>query len=156
MGIPVTATDPAPNSDDLDYTLSGAVADSFTITSAGQIQVGAGTKLDFEDKTSYMVTVKAVDSFGESAAIRVTIMVTDVDEGPEIKGEATAEYAENGTGPVATYTAVDPEGTAVKWSLVGDDAGDFSLTAACLPSRSRPTEGPRRKRCPRVRSQRHQ
>ena len=27
------------------------------------------------------------------------------------------EYAENGTDPVATYTAVDPEGVAIKWSL---------------------------------------
>ena len=26
------------------------------------------------------------------------------------------EYAENGTDPVATYTAVDPEGVAIKWS----------------------------------------
>ena len=50
VGRPVTATDPAPNSDELDYTLEGADADSFTINSAGQIQVGAGTKLDFEDE----------------------------------------------------------------------------------------------------------
>ena len=26
-------------------------------------------------------------------------------------------YAENGTDPVATYTAVDPEGKAIIWSL---------------------------------------
>ena len=45
--------------------LSGADADSFTITALGQIQVGAGTKLDFETKTTYMVTVKAEDSFGD-------------------------------------------------------------------------------------------
>ena len=29
------------------------------------------------------------------------------------------EYAENGTDPVATYTAVDPEGAAIRWSLSG-------------------------------------
>ena len=57
-------------------------------------------------------------------------MVTPVDEEPEITGDTDAMYAENGTGPVATYTAVDPEMTAVKWSLkMGDtdypDAGDF-------------------------------
>ena len=28
----------------------------------------------------------------------------------------TIEYAENGTGAVATYTAVDPEGASVRWS----------------------------------------
>ena len=124
----------------MDYTLSGADADSFTITSDGQIQVGAGTKLDFEDKAkqTYMVTVKAEDSFGESATIMVTITVTDVDEEPEVMGEATAEYPENGTGPVATYTAVDPEGTAVKWSLLGVDAGDFSISGGVLAFKKSP------------------
>ena len=28
---------------------------------------------------------------------------------------------------MATYTATDPEGTAVKWGLSGVDAGDFSI-----------------------------
>ena len=38
-------------------------------------------------------------------------------------------YAENGTGPVATYTAEDPEGTAITWSLEGVDAADFEISA---------------------------
>ena len=138
VGSAVTATDPAPNSDELDYTLSGADADSFTINSDGQIQVGAGTKLDFETKTTYVVTVKAEDSFGESDTIMVTIMVTPVDEMPEIMGEATAEYAENGAGPVATYTATDPEMTAVKWTLSGVDAGDFSIDGGVLTFKKSP------------------
>ena len=37
----------------------------------------------------------------------------------QAQDDGTIEYAENGTGPVATYTATDPEGTAVKWSLAG-------------------------------------
>ena len=36
-------------------------------------------------------------------------------------------YAENGTGPVATYTAEDPEGTAITWSLSGTDEGVFDI-----------------------------
>ena len=36
-------------------------------------------------------------------------------------------YAENGMGPVATYTAEDPEGTAITWSLSGTDEGDFDI-----------------------------
>ena len=39
-------------------------------------------------------------------------------------------YAENGTGPVATYTAEDPEGTAITWTLEGDDAADFKISSA--------------------------
>ena len=146
VGSPVTATDPAPNSDELDYTLEGADADSFTIRATGQIEVGAGTELDYETKQTYTVTVRAADSFGESDTIMVTIMVTDVDEKPEIMGEATAEYAENGTDPVATYTAVDPEMTAVKWSLSGGDAGDFMIDNGVLrfaksPNYEKPTDG---------------
>ena len=37
-------------------------------------------------------------------------------------------YAENGTTPVASFSATDPEGAAIKWSLSGDDAGDFSIS----------------------------
>ena len=45
----------------------------------------------------------------------------------------TIEYAENGTGAVATYTAVDPEMTdIVSWSLGGDDAGDFMIDNGVL------------------------
>ena len=40
-------------------------------------------------------------------------------------------YPENGTGPVATYTAVDPEGADItSWTLGGDDAGDFRISSA--------------------------
>ena len=39
-------------------------------------------------------------------------------------------YAENGTGPVATYTAEDPEGTTITWTLEGNDAADFKISSA--------------------------
>ena len=41
-------------------------------------------------------------------------------------------YPENDTAPVATFTAVDPEGKAIVWSLAGDDAGDFSIVNGVL------------------------
>ena len=47
-------------------------------------------------------------------------------------------YAENGMGPVATYTAVDPEMTAVKWTLNGDDAGDFDIDGGVLTFKKSP------------------
>ena len=128
-GDPFAAIDP--NTDDmLTYTLGGPDASSFEVSSAaggteGQITVGAGTKLDYETKQTYTVTVIATDSFGASASIEVTITVTDENEGPAITGAAEAEYAENGEGQVAVFTAVDPEDMgAVVWSLGGDDADD--------------------------------
>ena len=59
----------------------------------GQIEVGAGTKLDYETKQTYMVTLTAEDSFGDSASIMVTITVTDVDEEPEIMRAPDANVA---------------------------------------------------------------
>ena len=137
-GGEVTATDPN-EGDQLTYTLGGPDASSFDIGSAedteGQITVGAGTKLDFETKPTYMVTVIATDSFGESASIDVTITVTDVNEGPEISlgglgisGKSSAEYPEHGTDPIDTYMASGPESDMAVWSLGGDDAGDFSIS----------------------------
>ena len=49
------------------------------------------------------------------------VTVTGADEGPDITGRDTISYAENGEGPVATFTAEDPEGvTPIKWSLATD------------------------------------
>ena len=50
----------------------------------------------------------------------------------------TIEYAENGTGAVATYTAVDPEGADVVWTLGGDDASDFKIDNGVLMFKSPP------------------
>ena len=135
-GDTVTAVD---TGDTLTYTLGGADASSFDIGSvdaaAGQITVRTGTKLDYETKQTYMVTVIATDSFGVSASINVTINVTDENEGPAIllgglaiSGQGNLEYAENGAGPVAAFTAVDPEnkGAAV-WSLKSVEDDNASL-----------------------------
>ena len=36
-------------------------------------------------------------------------------------------YAENGMGPVATYTAYDPEGQGIDWDVRGTDSALFSI-----------------------------
>ena len=42
-------------------------------------------------------------------------------------------YLENGTGAVATYTATDPEGTAISsWTLTGTDADAFTIEGGVL------------------------
>ena len=139
VGDPVKATDD--DDDVLTYSLSGgADKDAFGIVPAsGQITVGDDTKLDYETRTSYMVEVKAEDPFGMSDTVTVTITVTDVDEAPVLEGDAAVDgYAENGTGPVATYTAPDPEGGSVGWSLEGVDAGDFTIDGGVLRFKSGP------------------
>ena len=147
VGSPVTAKDPDPNEDPLVYTLSGADAVLFsvgdddatttTVDEGGQITVKSGTKLDFETRTTYMVTITATDSFSDSASIDVTIRVTDVDEAPKISegglaitGMMSVDYAENGTDAVATYDATGPESANASWTLDGDDAGEFEISSS--------------------------
>ena len=48
-------------------------------------------------------------------------------------------YAENGMGPVATYTAVDPDMTEiVSWSLDGTDKGVFNINDGLLTFKESP------------------
>ena len=67
-------------------------------------------------------------SGSESATLAVTVTVTDVDEDPVITGESAVNYAENGEGAVATYSASDPEDATVTLTLGGTDAASFSLS----------------------------
>ena len=133
---PVVATDTA-DADGTDdnsilYLLSGADAASFDIDSDGQITVGAGAMLDYEDKDTYMVTVTARDPEGLNSSVDVTIMVTDVNEAPEISGPSSEMHAENDDGVVAVFTAADPEMKDVTWSIpeAGDPDGAGELTTA--------------------------
>ena len=132
VGGPVTATDPnaAEVNDVVSYRLGGADASSFRIgLSDGQITVASGTKLDYETKDTYMVTVIATDSFGASSSIPVTITVTGENEGPEISGDNSIEYPEGEMRSVATFTATDPEDAGdIAWTLTGEDESDFEIS----------------------------
>ena len=156
VGSAVTAKDPDPNEDPLIYRLSGADAALFSVAGAGQITVKSGTKLDFETRTTYMVTLTATDSFNGAASIDVTITVTDVDEAPKITegglgigGSPSITRAEDATGPVATYTSTGPESASTRWALAGDDRGDFRISSA---GASLPLELPRTSRTRRTRT----
>ena len=147
VDTPVMAED-LNGEDLLTYTLSGPDMALFKITSdtrttddatirGGQISLNANTELDYEDRTTYMVTVTAADPDGEMASVDVTIKVTGVDEAPKIivgglvvRGTSDINYAENGTGMVATYSAAGPDAAGATWSLSGADAGDLSISSA--------------------------
>ncbi len=80
VGDPVRASDP--EGDTLTYSLAGTDSGSFAIdTSSGQIKTKSS--LDYETKSSYSFSVKAVDPGGLSASISVSVSVTDdVTEAP--------------------------------------------------------------------------
>ena len=64
--------------------------------------------------------------------VNVTITVTDVNEPPELSGSSSIDHPENDTGTVETYTATDPEGATVTWSLSGADSDGFDITGGVL------------------------
>ena len=159
VGDPVMATDPN-ISDLLTYTLSGSDAALFKITHdtstdptaadgrGGQISLNANTELDYEARTTYMVTVTAADPDGEMASVDVTIKVTDENEapmiytGPSIVGPASSYYDEKGMAAVASY-----QGAALNspsWSLSGTTPEtSASAATACSPSTILRTTRPR-------------
>ncbi len=134
IGDAVDATD---EDDNLTYSLGGPDAASFDIVrTSGQLETKAD--LDKEMKDTYTVTVTAADSLSESSTITVTIKVTNVDEMPDLEGEAPEEYAENGMGNVARFTAEDPEGESIVWSLDGNDMDEFTIVNGVLRFKSSP------------------
>ena len=133
--VPVTAEDEDTN---LTYSLGGPDAVSFDINRA-TARLSTKAALDKETKDTYTITVTAEDSLGASSTITVTIKVTNVDEMPDLEGEAPGEYAENGTRPLVTFTAVDPEGESIVWSLAaGGDMEEFSIENGVLRFKSPP------------------
>ena len=128
VGAPVRATDA--EGDSIAHSISGgADEDAFEINEdTGQITVGADTKLNYEsDQKTYEVEVTAAGPFGLSSSTTVTITVANVNEAPTFVADDPDDYGENGPGPVATFTASDPELAGIRWTLVGPDAEDFSI-----------------------------
>ena len=83
---------------------------------------------DADTDNTYMVTVEASDGT-DMASLPVTVTVTDVGEAlTSISGPSNTDYAENGTDDVATFAAMDPDGTAISWTLEGTDAGVFDIS----------------------------
>ena len=125
VGDPVTATDA--DSDALTYSLSSA-SEYFSLHGeTGQLQV---TKLlDYEVATTHTLTMNVTDGrdiHGDvdntiDDTLAVTVTVEDVNEGFTVSGPDHISREENTTGVLATFTAIDPEGSPLAWSLEGVD-----------------------------------
>ena len=135
IGRPVSATDE--DRDTLAYVMKGDDASFFALDGeSGQLLTSA--PLDHEARDSYRLWMDVSDGKDGIDTITIDITVTDVDEGPVLTGDAAIDYPEGGTGDAAAYTAVDPEGAEVGWTLTGDDAGAFSINTGDLSFRTPP------------------
>ena len=131
VGDPVRASDP--DGDTLTYSLTGADSGSFAIdTSSGQIRTKSS--LDYETKSSYSFSVKAVDPGGLSASILVSVSVTDdVTEAPGKPSSPTVKpNAASGhdsldvSWSVPSNTGPSITGYDVQYRLGGDGWTDHS------------------------------
>ena len=123
VGSPVTALD-LNTGDTLTYTLEDDPDGEFEINSStGQITIASGATLDHEASPPVVrlvkVTVSDRTTGGLTDSIAVDIMVADVNEPPEITGEASPSIDENTSVAtrVARYTATDPERGSITWSV---------------------------------------
>ena len=122
--IDVTYTAMDPERRTVSYSLAGPDASKFQLSSDPPI-LSFVSGPDFEAKASadrdnvYEVTVRTSVG-GDTGERMVRVTVGDVDEAPDVSGPSTRNFAENGKGAVATFTADDPEGaTPITWSLLG-------------------------------------
>ena len=135
IGTPVSAFD----EDDalLIYTLDGADAGFFGISrNTGQLLTKGS--LNFEARNSYSVVVTATDPSGASDSIAVTVNVTNVHDPVRITGVSSARYPENGTEPVASFTASDEGEHIIRWSVSGRDDDLFTIDDGVLAFREPP------------------
>ena len=104
-----------------DFTMSGG---TLSFTNSPDFEVPADTGRN----NVYQVTVRATAG-SHTIEQDVTIRVTGVDEPPTLTGPTSVPpYDENNTARVARYTATDPEGATVIWSVTGNDADDFTIS----------------------------
>ena len=132
VGEPFTATDP--EGDALTYSLEGADAAAFRIDATGQLYTVDGVDYDYAVKSTYAVVVHADDGNGGSDVIAVDITLTDVPEPPSFDADTAsrslAEFSPAGTAMGEPFTAADPEGDTLTYSLEGADAASFRIDAA--------------------------
>ena len=130
IGASVAATD-VDRDNILTYSLSGPDASSFSIDGTiGQLRTKAA--LDYETKSSYIVTVSVSDGNGGSDSIAVVINVTNVNEVPSFtEGASTtrsvAENTASGLNIGAVVEATDADYDTLSYSLSGPDASSFSI-----------------------------
>ncbi len=128
IGDAIEATDPDAG-DTLTYTLGTTTDDAhFTIDSqTGQLQTSGA--LDYENQSSYAVTVTATDGGGLTASIAVTVKVDDVadttpgqPDAPEISNVKQTSFRITWTAPAAGSSAISGYGIQYKLSSEADSA----------------------------------
>ena len=127
-----TATDPE-NDLPIRWGEAGIDRDKFKVSDQGELAFVSYYEVDYDEgQRTFRFDVLAFD--GElRTPYSVTVRLTPVDEPPAITGRTVISYQENGTAPLESYTARDPElpNSAVTWLLPSGPDGDaFTVSNA--------------------------
>ena len=114
----------------------GADRNAFEISDTGDLRFKSPPDYDMPTDVGgdrgdnvYLVTVQVYDGFNRVTR-EVEVRVEDVNEAPTVSGSSTPSVAENSTGTIETYTADDPEGATITWSVEGAGKDDFTISSA--------------------------
>ena len=120
-----------PEDDDITWSVAGTDAARFSINEDGELSFKSPPDYeapnDANQDNVYEVTIRASDG-NLSSTLDVEVTITDTNESGAITGPTSIDYPENGTTAVATYSATDPDGDDITWSIAGTDAARFSIS----------------------------
>ena len=79
------------------------------------------------------ISNRLIARFVAFAALLALVMAA-----PAVFAQESISYEENDTEPVATFSATDPDGDPIVWSLSGDDADLFTIEGGVLAFKKAP------------------
>ncbi len=133
VGVTASAIDPDATANVITYTLDDSASGRFTINAASGALMVAGV-LDYETATSHDVTVRATSADGSFSTALFTVGVTNVNEqavgaisDANSAANQVAENSSSGTLVGLTALAIDPDGSAITYSLIGNAGGRFAI-----------------------------
>ena len=133
------AQDPDGLASTFTWSLGGTDAGAFEISNTGVLTFDPAPNFEEPADTGtanvdniYEVTVQASDG-RDTGELEVLVTVADVDEPPEIIGDASVTIAENSGTFIESYFTSDPEGSITSWeTLAGPDERYFAFDNGAL------------------------
>ena len=97
---------------------------------AGSVSLKVSATLDYDSDSGETVVL----SFSRAGSVvgSMTVTLADVNQPPTLSGRDRFHVAENDAASVGTFTATDPEGGSVSWTLAGDDRARFAISGGTL------------------------
>ena len=133
----ISTTDPDAD-DTFTYTLSGDDADSFEV-SGSSLKFKDSVSPNFENKSSYAITLTATDSGELTFEEAFTVTITDANDAPSAIEVSNLQTDENSIGALLDSIVITDEDAASEtysYEISGDDADSFEVVEGQLKVKS--------------------